>query len=195
MVKKWRPAHMKATISVATSSFSKKLVEIGLIIAELLFCVKSDLDLHFQGQSMSHFYCHPQLNNFGEILVKIDCIITEISWFMWMVTLTKIIKGNLFSTWKRKTKLCGNPCRVALFLYNSSIAIIICNKMWKYWLSLISEIRNSFSFHYLEKVENEAMFLESMTMVIGRYAAEFGSSWNFFWLPITVGDIRRGEFI
>ena len=38
---------------------------------------------------------------------------------------------NQFSTWKRKTKLCGNPYRCAYYLYSLNIPIKTCKTLLK----------------------------------------------------------------
>ena len=59
----------------------------------------------------------------------------------------------------------------------------------------MSEIHNTFCFLlYLEEMKNEAMFLESMTMVIGHDAAKSQTSFDFFLLSVTVSEIWYWEF-
>ena len=77
---------------------------------------------------------------------------------------------NPFSTWKRRTKLCGNSVASHIF--------------WKCWV--ISEFCKTVCFPlYLEKGNKPLTFLLKKKIVIGRDDTEFGSIGDF-WLHITV---------
>ena len=54
----------------------EKLVQIGLIIAEILLFMECDRDLHFQGSDA--FVVSFSSCTFNESLIKIGCIIAEI---------------------------------------------------------------------------------------------------------------------
>ena len=57
----------------------ENLVQISFIIAKILLFMKCNLGLHFQCPLMLCFFVtQPQQHNFGESLVKIDCIIAKI---------------------------------------------------------------------------------------------------------------------
>ena len=80
--KKWRPAHVTATIPVtASSNLEGNMVDIGLLTAVIILLVKCDVDLQFQGQLLRLLCCQPQLHHFGESLVNIGGIIDEMQMF------------------------------------------------------------------------------------------------------------------
>ena len=49
--------HKRDNFGIGVIIREERLVQIGLIIAEVLLFVKCDLDLHFEGQLMHGFCC------------------------------------------------------------------------------------------------------------------------------------------
>ena len=76
MVKKRGSANMNSASGVII--LEEHSLKIVLIISQILLFWKSDLDLHFLGQSIRRVCCQPQLHHYGESLVKIDRITIQI---------------------------------------------------------------------------------------------------------------------